>query len=128
MGGGSSCNWDLLRLPAETRFPVPGTGAVQIIAAYLLTRLPTMAARDHYDTRFALTMAADWLDLDDGGRDLVFQRLNLYAIVASYSWPTAIASSSAVTSAPANLLLPPRVVPVQRANNQRLRRQHDPQR
>lgn len=49
-----------------------------------------MTARDQHDARFA--MAADWPDLDDEGRHLVFQRLNLYAIVASYGWSTAIAS------------------------------------
>lgn len=42
-----------------------------------------------------------------------FQRLNS-AIVASYCWPTAVASTSAVQAALANLLLPPGVVPVQR--------------
>lgn len=52
-------------------------------------------------------VAADWPDLDDEGRRLVFQRLKLYAIVASFGWPTAIASSTDVSVAPANLLLPP---------------------
>lgn len=42
-------NWELLRTPAETRFPVPGLGSVQHIAADLLARLPTMAARDQHD-------------------------------------------------------------------------------
>lgn len=69
-----------------------------------------MTARDQHDTRFALAMAADWPDLDNEGRHLVFQRLNLYAIVASYGWPTAIASSTAVSAAPPHLLLPPVVV------------------
>lgn len=44
-------NTALLRLPAETRFPIPGTGVVQRIAVDLLTRLLTMAARDQRDTR-----------------------------------------------------------------------------
>lgn len=79
--------WNLLRLPHETSFPVPSTGAVQRIAADLLTRLPTVAARDQHDTRFALAMAVDWPDLDDDGRDLVFQRFNISAIAASYGWP-----------------------------------------
>lgn len=94
----------------EINFSVPCPGPVQRIAADLPIRLPTMTARDQYDARFALTMAADWPDLDDEGRHLFFQRLNLYAIVASNGWPTAIASSTAVSAAPANLLLPPVVV------------------
>lgn len=77
-----------------------------------------MATQDQHDTRFALAIAADWPDLHDDGRDLVFQRLNIYAIIASYGWPTAVASSSAVTADPAYLLLPPVVVPVQQANTQ----------
>lgn len=39
--------------------------------------------------------------------------LNLYTIVATYGWPTAIASSSAVQAVPSNYLLPPGVQPVQ---------------
>lgn len=72
-------------------------------------------------------MASDWLDLDVGMRELVFQRLNIYAIVArpTYSWPTSIASSSAVTAVPVNLLLPPGVQPVQQ--EQRQNQQHQGQ-
>lgn len=106
-----------LELPAETLFPVPCPGPVQRIAADLLIRLPTMTARDQHDARFVLAMAADWPDLVDEARHIFFQRLNLYAIVASYGWPTAIASSTAVSAAPANLILPPVVVLVECAYN-----------
>lgn len=82
-----------------------------------------MAASDQHDCRFALIKAADWPDSDEEGRHAVFQRLDLYAIVAcweSYGRPTAIASSAA----PAMLLLPPGAALVQRGgNNVRGRRQ-----
>lgn len=86
----------LLKLPAETKFPVPGTGIAQRIAADLLARLPTLAARDQHDARFVLAVISDWDDLDDEMRNIAFQSLNIYTIVATYGWPTAIASSSAV--------------------------------
>lgn len=82
-------NWTLQKLPAETKFPVPCTGVVQRIAADLLARLPTMAARDQHDARFELAVMSDWPDLDDEIRIITFQRLNLYTIVAAYGWPTA---------------------------------------
>lgn len=46
-------------------------------------------------------------------RNIAFQRLNIYTIVATYGWPTAVQAT------PFNYLLPPRVTPVQiqRANN-----------
>lgn len=50
----SNFNWTQQKLPAETKFPVPCTGVVQRIAADLLARLPTMAARDQHDARFVL--------------------------------------------------------------------------
>lgn len=109
-------NWTLLRTLAETRFPMPGLGSVQHIAADLLSWLPTMAASDQHDASFVLAMASDWPDLDDDMRNLVFQRLNLYAIVANYGWPTAIQASAAVSAAPSLLLLPPGVQPVRRDN------------
>lgn len=96
-----------------SRFPVPSTGIVQRIAADLLACLPSMAAIDQHDARFVLCMAADWLDLDDDTRNIVFKRLNIYTIVATYGWPTAIASSTAVQATPTNYLLPPGVHPVQ---------------
>lgn len=52
-------------------------------------------------------------------RNIAFQRLNIYTIVATYGWTTAIASSTAVQATPFNYLLPPGVTPVQiqQANN-----------
>lgn len=107
----------LSRLPLQTPSFTGCCG--QGIAADLLARLPALAARDQHDARFALTVISDWEDLDDEMRNIAFQRLNIYTIVATYGWPTAIASSSAVQSVPSNYLLPPGVVPVknQRANN-----------
>lgn len=46
-----SFNTALLRLPAESRFPIPGTGVVQRIAVDLLNRLLAMGARDPHDAR-----------------------------------------------------------------------------
>lgn len=112
-------NWNLLRTPAETRFPVPGLESVQGIAADLLARLLTMAARDQHDARFVLAVMSDWPDLDQQMKEVVFQRLNLYAIVANYGWPTAIQASSVVSAAPPKLLLPPGMLPVQRTQQPR---------
>lgn len=93
-------NWVLLMLPPETKFALPGTGVVQRIAVDLIARLLTMAVRDHQDARFVLAVVSNWPDLD-----IIFQRLNLYTIVATYGWPTAIASS-AVQVVLSNYLLP----------------------
>lgn len=120
-------NWNLLRLPAETNFQVPRTWSVQRVASDLLTRLPTMAANDQYDVRFALVKAADWPELGEEGRHAVSQRLNLHAIVACWGfsgWPTAIASSAAVSAALAMLLLPPEIAPVLRGGNNVRGRRH----
>lgn len=116
-------NWNFLRTPAETWFPVPGLGSVQRIAADLLARLPTMAARDQHDARFVLAVVSDWPDLDNQMKELVFQQLNLYAIVANYGWPTAIQASTVVSAAPPNLLLPPGMLPVQRTQQPRREQQ-----
>lgn len=104
----------LSRLPLQTPSFTGCCG--QGIAADLL---PTLAARDQQDARFALAVISDWEDLDDEMRNIAFQRLNIYTFVATYGRPAAIASSSAVQSVPSNYLLPPGVVPVQnqRANN-----------
>lgn len=92
---------------------------MQRVAANLLARLTTLAARDQHDARFVLAVVSEWHDLDDEMKTLAFQRLNIYAIVAAYGWPTAIASSTAVSATPSNFrLLPPGVVPVQRQQNQ----------
>lgn len=118
-------NWLLLRTPPETKFTVPALGAVQRIAADLLARLSTMAARDQHDSRFVLAVCSDWTNLDPVMQNTVFQRLNLYAIVANYGWPTAIQASSTASAAPPNLLLPPGMMPVQH-NQQQPRRDNQP--
>lgn len=77
-------NWNFLKLPAETKFLVPCTGIVQRIAANLLACLPSLAARDQNDALFVLAVVSDWEDLDDEMRNITFQRLNIYTIVAAY--------------------------------------------
>lgn len=52
-------NWNLLKLPAETNFPVPCTSLVQHIAADLLARLPSLVARDQHDARFVLAVISE---------------------------------------------------------------------
>lgn len=89
-------DWNRLRLPSTTSFPVPCTGRVQRMAGELLARLPTMAGRDQKEATFVLSMTADWPTLDDEGKAVVYQRLYLYALVAAYGWPTAIAATNAV--------------------------------
>lgn len=69
-------NWNLLKLPAKTKFPVPCTGIVQRITADLLARLPYLAARDQHDARFVLAVVSNWEYLDDEMRNITFQRLN----------------------------------------------------
>lgn len=36
----------------------------------------------------------NWEDMDEELRTRVFQRVNLYAIVAAHGWPTAIAATT----------------------------------
>lgn len=62
-----------------------------------------------------LAVFSEWDDLDDEMRNIAFQRLNIFTLVATYEWPTA----QAVQATPFNYLLPPGVTPVQiqRANN-----------
>lgn len=60
-----------------------------------------------------------WPDLADEDRAWVFQRLNVYCIVAALGWPAATASSTATT----DFLLPPGLVlPQPEAPRQRNRR------
>lgn len=58
-------NWNRLRLPSTTSFPVPCTGRVQRMAGELLARLPTLAGRDQKEATFVLSMTADWPGLDE---------------------------------------------------------------
>lgn len=93
-------NWDGLRSPLDTTFPLPSTGVVQRVAAGLFAKLQSggITGRDQHEARFVLDILADWPDLEDDLRTRVFQRLNLYAIVAAHGWLTAIAASAASTS------------------------------
>lgn len=112
-------NWEALRSPLNTTFPLPSTGVVQRVAAGLYAKLQAggISGRDQHEARFVLDILADWPDLDDELRTRVFQRLNLYAIVAAHGWPAAIAASAASTS---NLVcvLPPGVTPVRQQQQQ----------
>lgn len=104
-------NWNGLRVPTTTNFPVPNTGAVQRMASSLLSKLHTLQGRDNHDARFVLQMTSLWPDMDEEDRKFVFQRLNLYAIVASFGWPTAIEACNASSATAADCYLPPGVVP-----------------
>lgn len=76
-------NWEILRVPADTSFPVPSTGTVQRMASTLLSKLSTLQGEDNHDEKFALQMTSMWPDLSDEDKHLVFQRLNIYSIVAA---------------------------------------------
>lgn len=80
------------------------------MASELLARLPTMAGRDQKEATFVLNMTADWPGLDEEGKAVVYQRLYLYALVAAYGWPTAIAATNAVGGDA--VPLPPGITPV----------------
>lgn len=117
-------NWNALRSPLEVTFPLPPTGVVQRVAAELFAKLQAGAitGRDQHEARFVLDIIADWEDLDQELRARVFQRLNIYAIVAAHGWPTAIAASAAST--PNTIcVLPPGVLPVQQNRQQQPQRQ-----
>lgn len=117
-------NWDALRSPLDTTFLLPSTGVVQRVAAGLFAKPQSggITGRDQHEARFVLDILADWPDLEDDLRTKIFQRLNLYAIIAVHGWPTAIAASAASTS---NLVcvLPPGVTPVQQQRQQQPQRQ-----
>lgn len=81
-------DWNRLRLPSTTSFPVPCTARVQRMAGELQARLRTLAGRDQKEAMFVLNMTADWPGLNDEGRTVVYQRLYLHALVAAYGWPT----------------------------------------
>lgn len=102
-------DWTRLVQPPEWSFQVPGNGQVQRMAASLLARLPTMAGRDQHEARFVLQVVSLWPDLQDEERFWVFQRLNVYCIVAALGWPQATAACAS-TSASTDYILPPGVV------------------
>lgn len=103
-------DWNRLRLPSTTSFPVPCTGRIQRMAGELLARLPTLAGRDQKEATFVLNMTADWPTLDEEGKSVIYQRLYLYALVAAYGWPTAIAATNAVGGDA--VPLPPGITPI----------------
>lgn len=118
-------NWASLRSPLETTFPLPSTGVVQRIAAGLFAKLQAglLSGRDHHEARFVLDILSDWEDMDVELRTRVFQRLNVYAIVATHGWATAIAATTASTNS-LQCVLPPGVQPViQQARQQQPRQQ-----
>lgn len=68
--------------------------------------------------KFVLDILADWTDMDNELRTRVFQRLNVYAIVATHGWPTAIAATAASHS-DLQCVLPPGVQPIVQRQQQR---------
>lgn len=115
--------WHALRSPLEATFPLPPTGVVQRVAAGLFAKVQSgvLTGRDQREARFVLDVLADWPEMDDELRTRVFQRLNIYAIVATHGWATAIAASAASHN-DLQCVLPPGVQPVvQRQQNQQQR-------
>lgn len=115
-------DWNLMALPAETNFPLPCEGNVQEIAAGLLAHIPFMQGRDLHDAKFVLRVVLMWPDLTDQDRKDIFQRLNVYAIVASIGWPTAIAACLANSRSSA-FYLPQGVQVVQQGQRQQQNQQ-----
>lgn len=113
--------WNALRSPLDATFPLPATGVVQRIAAGLYAKVQTgvLTGRDQREARFVLDMLADWPEMDLELRTRIFQRLNVYAIVATHGWATAIAATAASHN-DLQCVLPPGLQPVvQRQQQQR---------
>lgn len=92
--------WDRLALHSETAVRLPGDGMVLRMATSLFAKVPLLTGRDQYEAHFVLQMVILWLDLSDDDEQWVFQRLNVYCIVAALGWTAATAackSSMAVT-------------------------------
>lgn len=73
---------------------------VQRMATSLFAKVPLLTGRDQHEADFVLQMVILWPDLSDEDKQWVFQRLNVYCIVAALGWPAATAaceSSTAVT-------------------------------
>lgn len=105
--------WERLALPSETNFVVPSNGMVQHMATSLFARVPTLQGRDQHEARFVLQAVSLWPDLTAADRQWVFQRLNVYCIVAALGWPAATAAC-AFSTASIDYVLPPGVVLPQR--------------
>lgn len=117
-------NWFSLRSPLEATFPLPQTGVVQRIAAGLFPKLQAglLTGRDQHEARFVLGMISDSEDMNVELRTRVFQRLNVYAIVATHGWPTAIAATAASMNS-LQCFLPPGIQPVVQQNRQQQQQQ-----
>lgn len=103
--------WERLCMPPETNFPVPGDGVIQRMATSLYSKIPTLTGRDQHEARFVLQTVSMWPDLDDDDRKWVYQRLNVYCIVASLGWPAATAACNASTVSTDYFLPPGTVIP-----------------
>lgn len=116
--------WHALRSPLEATFPLPATGVVQRIAAGLFAKVQSgvLTGRDQREARFVLDIIADWEEMDLELRTRVFQRLNIYAIVATHGWATAIAATAASHN-DLQCVLPPGLQPVVQRQQQQQQRQ-----
>lgn len=96
------------------------------ITTGLYAKLQTngLTGRDLHEARFAVDMMADWEDMDEELRTRVFQRVNLYAIVAAHGWPTAIAATTATTN-PLTCFLPPGIQPIAQQPRQQQQQPRD---
>lgn len=117
-------HWFSLRFPLEATFPFPTTGVVQRIAAGLFAKLQAvlLTRRDQHEASFVLDMISDWEDMDVELRTRVFQRLNVYTIMATLGWPTAIAATAASTNS-LKCFLPPGIQPVVQQNSKQPQQQ-----
>lgn len=105
--------WERLAMASETNFVVPSTGMVQHMATSLFSKIPTLTGCDQHEARFELQVVSLWPDLTPADRQWVFQRLNVYCIVAALGWPAATASCAS-SMATTDFVLPPGIVLPQR--------------
>lgn len=119
--------WERLAMASETNFVVPSTGMVQHMTTSLFSKIPTLTGRDQHEARFVLQVVSLWPDHTPADRQWVFQRLNVYCIVAALGWPAATAACASST-ATTNFDLPPGVVLLQREQRvPRMQRGQNPQ-
>lgn len=118
--------WERLVLPSETNFTVPSTRMIQKMATSLFARVPLLSGRDQHEACFVLQVTSLWPDLSADEKHRVFQRLNVYCIVAALGWPaaTAACASSATTN---DFVLPPGVVLLQQQERRTRTRQNQQQ-
>lgn len=60
---------------------------VQRMVTSLFAKLPLLTGRDQHEARYVQQVTSMWPDLTEEDRVWVFQRLNVYCIVAALSWP-----------------------------------------